>query len=106
MAIVQTLTPTEDGHRRLGLASPATREPVGEIVVTTPGEVTAAIARARAAQPAWAARPVEERAAILRRAEDVLIPRRAEIVKTVQDETGKPPVEALAIEILPSCDFI
>jgi acyl-CoA reductase-like NAD-dependent aldehyde dehydrogenase len=106
MAIVQTLTPTDDGHRRLGLASPATREPVGEIVVTTPDEVTAAIARARAAQPAWAARPVKERAAILRRAVDVLISHQDEIVKTVQDETGKPRVEALAVEILPTCDFV
>jgi len=57
MAIVQTLSPASDGHRRLGLASPATREPVGEITVSTPDEVTAAIARARAAQPGWAARP-------------------------------------------------
>jgi acyl-CoA reductase-like NAD-dependent aldehyde dehydrogenase len=106
MAIVQTLTPTDDGHRRLGLASPATREPVGEIVVTTPDEVAAAIARARAAQPAWAARPVKERAAILRRAVDVLISHQDEIIKTVQDETGKPRVEALAVEILPTCDFV
>jgi acyl-CoA reductase-like NAD-dependent aldehyde dehydrogenase len=106
MAIVQTLTPTDDGHRRLGLASPATREPVGEIVVTTPDEVTAAIARARAAQPGWAARPVKERAAILRRAVDVVISHQEEIVKTVQDETGKPRVEALAVEILPTCDFV
>ena len=51
MAIVQALSPTSDGHRRLGLASPATGEPVGEITVSTPGEVAAAIARARAAQP-------------------------------------------------------
>ena len=57
MAIVRTLSPAPDGHRRLGLASPATGEPVGEITVSTPDEVAAAIARARAAQPAWAALP-------------------------------------------------
>ena len=51
MAIVRTLDPAPDGHRRLGLASPATGEPVGEITVSKPDEVTAAIARARAAQP-------------------------------------------------------
>jgi NAD(P)-dependent dehydrogenase (short-subunit alcohol dehydrogenase family) len=44
MAIVKTLPPTSDGHRRLGLASPATRESVGEITVSTPAEVAAAIA--------------------------------------------------------------
>ena len=52
MAIVQALSSTSDGHRRLGLASPATGEPVGEITVSTPGEVAAAIARARAERAA------------------------------------------------------
>ena len=106
MAIVQTLTPTSDGHRRLGLASPATGESVGEITVSTPDEVNAAIARARAAQPAWAARPAAQRATIIARALDVLLARKDEICATVQAETGKPLVEALAIEIVPSCDFI
>jgi acyl-CoA reductase-like NAD-dependent aldehyde dehydrogenase len=106
MAIVETLSPSTDGHRRLGLASPATREPVGEITVSTADEVTAAIARARAAQPAWAARPAKERAAIIARALDVLLARKDEICATVMGETGKPLVEALAIEMVPSCDFI
>lgn len=106
MAIVQDLSPAPDGHRRLGLASPATREPVGEITVSTPEEVTAAIARAREAQPAWAARPAKERAAIIARALDVLLARKDEICAVIQGETGKPPAEALAIEIVPSCDFI
>jgi acyl-CoA reductase-like NAD-dependent aldehyde dehydrogenase len=83
MAIVETLPPSVDGHRRLGLASPATGEPVGEITVSTPAEVDAAIARARAAQPAWAARPAAERAAVIARALDVLLARK--------DENRQPP---------------
>ncbi|ONM48613.1 aldehyde dehydrogenase family protein [Nocardia donostiensis] len=106
MAIVQPLAPTSDGRRRLELRNPATREPVGEIEVSTADDVAAAVARARAAQPAWAARPVSERAAIVRRAVSVLIARRDEIVATVQAETGKPRAEALAIELVPSCDFL
>lgn len=106
MAIVETLSPAPDGRRRLGLASPATGEPVGEITVSTPDEVTAAIARARAAQPAWAARPAKERAAIIARALDVLLDRKDEICGCVMGETGKPLAEALAVEIVPSCDFI
>ncbi|UGT60552.1 aldehyde dehydrogenase family protein [Nocardia asteroides] len=106
MAIVETLPPTADGHRRLGLRSPADGADVGEIVVRTPDEVAAAIATARAAQPGWAARPVKERAAIIRRAVQVLVDRREEIAATVRAETGKPLVEALAVEILPSCDFL
>ncbi|TLF80814.1 aldehyde dehydrogenase family protein [Nocardia cyriacigeorgica] len=106
MAIVQPLPATADGHRRLGLSNPATRDDVGEIVVSTADDVAEAVRRARAAQPGWAARPVEERADIIRRAVEVLVSRRDEIVATVQAETGKPRVEALAVEIVPSCDFL
>ena len=106
MAVVRTLSPAPDGHRRLGLASPATGEAVGEITVSTPDEVTAAITRAREAQAAWGARPVKERAAIVARALDVLLARKDEICECVIGETGKPLAEALAVEIVPSCDFI
>lgn len=106
MAIVHSLPATADGHRRLGLSNPATRDEVGEIVVSTADEVAEAVRRACAAQPGWAARLVEERADIIRRAVGVLVARRDEIVATVQAETGKPRVEALAVEIVPSCDFL
>ena len=74
--------------------------------MSTPDEVTAAIARARAAQPAWAALPAADRAAIIARALDVLLASKDEICATVQGETGKPEVEALGVEIVPSCDFL
>ena len=106
MAIVEALSPNSDGRRRIALRSPATREPVGEITVSTAEDVNAAIARARKAQKAWAEKPIKERAAILRRAIDVLIARQEDVVETVRKETGKPRAEALAIEVLPSLDFI
>ncbi len=106
MAIVEILPPSPEGRRRLGLSSPATREPVGEITVATPEDVRLAIERARKAQPAWAAKSIEERVAIISKAIDVLIAHQEDVVRTVRAETGKPRPEALAIEILPSCDFI
>ena len=106
MAIVEQLEPTADGRRRLELRSPATRERVGEIEVSTADDVAAALATARAAQPGWAARPIKERAAIVRNAVSVLLKRRDEIVETVMQETGKPRVEALAVEMVPACDFL
>lgn len=106
MAIVIPLEPGADGRRRYGLASPATRAPIGEFTVSTKDDVTAALARARAAQPAWAARSVEARASIVRRALDVLLARKDAIVATVMAETGKPRPEALAMEVVPSLDFV
>ncbi|MEE1617252.1 bifunctional proline dehydrogenase/L-glutamate gamma-semialdehyde dehydrogenase [Brachybacterium sp. J153] len=52
-------------------------------------EVDAAITRALAVQPRWAALPVEKRAMLLRRAAGVLAAHRAELLEVMADETGK-----------------
>ncbi|MTE14349.1 aldehyde dehydrogenase family protein [Nocardia aurantiaca] len=106
MAIVRAIPDTEAGRRRLALDSPVDRSPIGELDVDGAGEVDSAVARARAAQSAWAARDVGERAAIVRAAIDVIVARRGEIADTVRAETGKPRAEALGVEIVPACDFL
>jgi acyl-CoA reductase-like NAD-dependent aldehyde dehydrogenase len=106
MAIVEPLSPTPEGRRRLGIRSPATRASVGEIVVSSQADVDRAIARARDAQRHWAAVPIAERARIVRGAIDLLVDKRKEVVKTIIDETGKTPLESLIMEILPGCDYI
>ncbi|MBQ6641507.1 MAG: aldehyde dehydrogenase family protein [Saccharopolyspora sp.] len=106
MAIVNPLPSATDGHRRLRLDSPVDQQCVGELDISSKDDVDQAISRARAAQTAWAARPVKERAAIVRSAVDELVARRDEIIATLQAETGKPRAEALAIEIVPACDFL
>ena len=106
MAIVESLSPTREGRRRLGIRSPATGESVGEIVVRTPEDVRAAVARAADAQREWAKIPIAERARLAWGALDVLVARRDEIVDTVIGETGKTPLEALIMEIVAGCDFI
>jgi acyl-CoA reductase-like NAD-dependent aldehyde dehydrogenase len=106
MAIVEALTPTPEGRRRLGLKSPANREPVGAITCANEDDVREAIARARKAQKAWGGKPPEERAAIVAKAIDVLLRRQEDVVATIRSESGKTRVEALAIEIVPAFDFI
>jgi acyl-CoA reductase-like NAD-dependent aldehyde dehydrogenase len=106
MAIVEPLTPTSEGRRRLGIRSPATRESLGEIVVSSREDVAAAIARARDAQKEWARVSVAERARVVRGAIDLLVDRREEVTKTIIGETGKTRVESLIMEVLPGCDYI
>ena len=96
MAIVEPLSPTPEGRRRLGIRSPATRESVGEILVNGQADVEAAIANARDAQREWARMPVAERARIVRGAIDVLVEKREEVVKTIIDETGKTKLDRLS----------
>ncbi len=106
MAIVEALEPTPEGRRRLGLRSPLGEKPIGEITVATKEDVADAIRRARIAQKAWAARPVEERAAIVNRAIDGFLEHQEDIIATLRAETGKTRAECVFMEILPSCDFI
>ncbi|MFF0490986.1 aldehyde dehydrogenase family protein [Nocardia sp. NPDC004068] len=106
MAIVRSVPETADGRRRLALDSPVDRRPIDEIEVATAADVASAVAKARAAQAEWGARSVKDRAAVVRAAVEVLVARRDEVVATVCAETGKPRVEALMVEIVPSCDFI
>lgn len=56
---------TVGDRETLTVRSPYTDEPVGTMPACEPPDVAAAVERAREAQTAWAARPVEERAAVL-----------------------------------------
>lgn len=106
MAIVQAI-PAEGGRgRRLRLANPATAEPIGEIPVSTALEVKAAVERARNAQPAWAALGVDGRAAIFRRALELLLAKQEEYIEVIRRETGRSRMETVMMEIFPACDAL
>jgi succinate-semialdehyde dehydrogenase/glutarate-semialdehyde dehydrogenase len=106
MAVVEQAGTGADGRRRLRISNPATLEPVGEIEVQTAADVSAAIERARKAQPEWAELGFEARARYLRRAVEILIEKQAEFVDVVVAETGKPRLEAFAAEIVTCCDAL
>ncbi len=60
----------------------------------------------RAAQAGWAARPVAERLAVLRRARHRLADRATAIAATVPDEGRRAPGETLPLEVLPLADAV
>ena len=81
-------------------SNPATGEKLGELSCATPHDVHDAVARARKAQPAWAALPVNERVAVLRHFQQKVAERCNEIAELISREAGKPTVEALNTELL------
>jgi succinate-semialdehyde dehydrogenase / glutarate-semialdehyde dehydrogenase len=90
------MAPTaESATRELVIENPATGEPVGRLPIASADDVAAAIARARAAQPAWEAGGVRQRRSLLTRFHDLLFDRRDEILDTIQRESGKTRREAL-----------
>jgi alpha-ketoglutaric semialdehyde dehydrogenase len=74
--------------------APATGEPISRVARSRAADVEAAIAAAAAAQPVWAARPVEERGRILRRLAQLLERDREAVAAVVAEETGKSPKDA------------
>lgn len=70
------------------------------------GSPKSAIAAAAAAQRTWGALPVAERVERLQPAADLLAGRMDYFVEQIHDENGKPPVEALAHEILPAVAYV
>lgn len=91
-------------QRQLTSRNPATGETLGELTCATDAEIHAAVARVRAAQPAWAAVDLRRRVAILRRFQRLLADHRAAVATLITREAGKPYVEALSTEVLVALD--
>ncbi|MFI6688614.1 succinic semialdehyde dehydrogenase [Streptomyces sp. NPDC050485] len=87
--LVAQLTRGVVGSGRTANHTPFTGEKLAELPESTPEDVAEAFARARTAQPAWAATPVRARAAVLLRFHDLVLARQAEVLDLIQLETGK-----------------
>jgi acyl-CoA reductase-like NAD-dependent aldehyde dehydrogenase len=106
MGIVEAVSSDNGGARRVRIANPSTGKPVGEIKVAVAAEVRAAVDRARLAQPGWAAKTFDERAAYMRRALKVLLRRQEEFMDVITRETGRSRVETIIMEMFAACDSL
>ena len=79
--------------------NPATGELIGSVPALGPDEVTEAVARARAAQPAWEALGFAERGRILRRAQKWTLDNSERIIATIVAENGKTYEDAQLAEV-------
>ncbi len=79
---------------QLATIDPATGSALWSGACATPGEVDLACKAARAAFPAWAAQPLEARAAICQRFRDLLKANCEELARLISAEVGKPWWEA------------
>ena len=106
MAIIETLPNTANGNRCLSLKNPATGEFLYELECQSTDEVNAVIAKARQAQPAWAALPLQTRIDYMLKLRDVILDRQQDLIDIVIRETGKPLQDALTFEVFATCAFI
>jgi acyl-CoA reductase-like NAD-dependent aldehyde dehydrogenase len=80
--------------------NPATGEVLREFEAAGEREVQAAVARARAAQAAWAELGVHRRIAMIREFQRRLCDSKSEVAAAITREAGKPLAEALTTEVL------
>src|SRR4051812_14869298 len=85
---------------RIISTNPATGEVLGELDCAGANEVLAAVARARAAQPDWAALGILNRLKIVRRFQQILLAQKSDVARHITQEAGKPYVESLLTEVL------
>jgi succinate-semialdehyde dehydrogenase/glutarate-semialdehyde dehydrogenase len=90
----------------IAVTNPATQQTIGAVPVATAQEIAQAVARAHMAQQRWAATPVSERVAILRRFQTHLCEQQDVVAEVITREAGKPVAEALSTEVLVVLDGI
>jgi acyl-CoA reductase-like NAD-dependent aldehyde dehydrogenase len=91
----------------LTILNPATGAPIAELPADDAASIAAKAAAARAAQPAWAARPLAERIAIVQRFRDAVVAEREALARTLTQEVGKPIAQSRneLNGLLPRLDF-
>jgi len=93
------------GDMTMEVVNPANEQLLAEAPRASAAQLDAAVAAAKAAFPAWAARPIEERRALILQIADGLEARAEEFARLLTQEQGKPLPEAQA-EIAYTCAFI
>ncbi len=90
----------------IAVTNPATQQTIGAVPVATAQEIGQAVARAHTAQQRWAATPISERVAILKRFQKLLCEQQDVVAEVITREAGKPVAEALSTEVLVVLDGI
>jgi acyl-CoA reductase-like NAD-dependent aldehyde dehydrogenase len=91
----------------LAIHNPASGALLAELPCDDATSIAAKALAARAAQPAWAARPLAERVAVLRRLRDAVAAQREALAVTLTQEVGKPIAQSRneLAGLLPRLDF-
>jgi acyl-CoA reductase-like NAD-dependent aldehyde dehydrogenase len=91
----------------LEIHNPATGALLAELPADDAASIATKTAAARAAQPAWAARPLAERIAVVQRFRDSVVAERETLARTLTQEVGKPIAQSRneLNGLLPRLDF-
>jgi acyl-CoA reductase-like NAD-dependent aldehyde dehydrogenase len=92
--------------REIVAINPANGEEIGRVPLMTAADVNAAVRRARQAQKDWSRRLFRARAQLILSARELVLAQVEEIATLIARETGKPPAEAISMEVAPTLDLM
>src|SRR5260221_8229235 len=90
----------------LASKSPIDGSDLDPVEATPADRVAEIVAAAKKAQPAWAATPIKKRIRTIAKIKARVLDRAEAIAKTLHTEIGKPEVEAMLAEVLPTADVV
>ena len=93
------------GGKTIPVLNPATGQPIGSVAHASIADLDRALAAAQKGFETWRAVPAAERAAVMRRAANLLRERAGDIARLLTQEQGKPLVEAKG-EVLAGAEII
>ena len=79
--------------------NPATFDVLGSVPITTEGQISGMVARARRAAAVWGTAPFQERARVLTHLRSLILERSSQLAETISSGMGKPLFEALSFDI-------
>ncbi|MBS2026369.1 MAG: aldehyde dehydrogenase family protein [Deltaproteobacteria bacterium] len=88
-----------------GTVRPADGSPLEPVAATALADIPGIVAKARAAQPAWAALPLDARAEKVRQLGRALLEKHAEAAKIMAAEMGRSELECIGDEIMGAMEF-
>jgi acyl-CoA reductase-like NAD-dependent aldehyde dehydrogenase len=86
--------------------NPATGQTIATVPDMDAAQVKTLVERARAAQPAWEALGFDGRAEVMYEMRRWVVENRERVMRTIEEENGKPADEALVTEVLYVCDTL
>ena len=97
--MAEATTESEPGANAIAVENPATGETIATVAALDADQVGELVAKARAAQPAWAEAGFESRAEVLLNARRWLVANAERVVGTIAAETGRPVDETQFAEL-------
>ncbi len=95
-----------EGPRTIRTLNPATEEVLAEVSALDAEGALRAVEAAKAAFPAWAATPHEERERLLASWLEIMVEEADELARLVAMEGGKPVAEARLVDLFPACEVL